>query len=501
MRLTRAALSIAAGAAALGLLTTACGSDHPGSPVDGNTGGANTSGSGNTGGLHLGNLGGTTGTITGGSSTGPIDECAGDLVEAKPIPLDIYVMLDQSGSMTLPTDSDPSITKWDAVSAALIAFVNDPESAGVGVGLQLFPHQHPDAPAECSSDQDCNGFGPCFTKTCWPPATEFLEPCQSGAECDLGMACVTFGVCANDTTYACPTIGEPCGREALTNRNLGNCIAPPPSVCLNTEDCRSSTYADPAAPIAALPGGGAAIVNVIQGVEPAGFTPTEPALAGAIEVASDYATAHPDHQVIAVLATDGLPSHRDGDGSQVACDTISVQSVESDLTALYQVARSGRAATPSVSTFVIGVIGADEVAGPGILNSIAQAGGTEKAFIVDTAGDVNAQFRAALNAIRAGRLSCELLVPEPAAGKTLDYEEVNVVYDDGTGPKDLTGYTDVSGCQDDVLGWHYDVTPDLATGQKPTRIVACPSTCAAFGRVQQGSVAIKLGCRTKAPVK
>lgn len=504
MRLTRAAVVIAAGAGCLALLTSGCGSDHPGSAVGGSTGGTNTgSGNASAGGLYLGDMGGSVGSTTGGTGAdAPIDECAGDLVEAKPIPLDMYVMLDQSGSMLSATDSNRQLSKWDAVSSALIDFVNDPESAGLGVGLQLFPRQHPQAPAQCTTNQQCGDFGPCLVKMCWPWISDAIDQCDSNLKCravNPVSNCVTIGVCANDKGYVCPTFGEACGPQDPNDplsRDLGDCVTNVPT-CMNPADCRSDTYATPAAPIVELPGGSAALVSVIEAAVPDGLTPTEPALKGAIQAASAYATANPEHQVIAVLATDGQPSHRDGPGSALACDAITQESAQQDLDALFEVASSGQAAIPSIATFVIGVLGRDDQVGPLILDLIAQAGGTEQAFIVDTAGDVGAQFRAALNQIRSGRLSCELLVPEPAVGKKLDFNEVNVVYDNGKGPETLVRYAARADCQANA-GWYYDVDPAAGI---PTRIVACPTTCRAFEQGAGGSVSIKLGCRTRVPVK
>jgi len=63
--------------------------------------------------------------------------CATDTQRGKQLPLDLYVMLDTSGSMNDLVG--PQRSKWDAVSAAITAFVNDPGSAGIGVGVQCFP--------------------------------------------------------------------------------------------------------------------------------------------------------------------------------------------------------------------------------------------------------------------------------------------------------------------------------------------------------------------------
>jgi hypothetical protein len=213
---------------------------------------------------------------------------------------------------------------------------------------------------------------------------------------------------------------------------------------------------------------------------PAGDTPTGPALSGAIQQARAWATAHPDHRVVTVLATDGLPT-------QCTPDTIN---------AVAALARAGVSGTPSISTFVIGVFGPDDVANdaPANLDAIALQGGTEKAFIVDTQKDVTAQFQAALDTIRGARLACEFQIPEPTTGGILNYGQVNVALSNGT-QKDVIYYVkDAAACDPSSGGWHYDVEPSAGT---PNKIIACPSTCSVFQAAPNGaSVGIALGCDT-----
>ena len=301
---------------------------------------------------------------------------------------------------------------------------------------------------------------------------------------------MTFGVCENDDNYVCPTVGNACGLDGAVD--LGDCVTAPPSVCMMTADCRPQSYATPAAPIAELPGARDAVLAVIGAAEPDGLTPSGPALSGAIAQASTWAQAHPDHQVVAVLATDGLPTLEANGNS---CGPVIQQS---QVDAVAQLAADGRAATPSISTFVIGVMGPNDVGGPETLSAIAQAGGTMQAFIVDTQGDVAAQFRDALNQIRGTRLACELAVPEADAGKTVDFNQVNVTFDNGSGAETLFYVEEWSGCDPTTGGWYYDTLPSDGT---PERIVVCPTTCAAFGQADMGSVQIKLGCATRKPVK
>lgn len=468
----------------LACLVVACGGSDAANG-DGNAGsGANGTAAGGPklGGVGASSSGGSTGT------GGPGETCAGELIEAKSIPLDMYVMLDSSGSMLDVTEGDAAITKWQAVSAALTDFVSDPESAGIGIGLQRFPLTNPAAPAQCTSDADCGAeFGPCFLKACWPPSDGGLVPCNTLLDCE-SFSCVTFGVCENDDNYVCSTVGDPCGVDAGVD--LGDCVAAPSSQCMMTADCRSGSYATPAAPIAELPGARDSILAVITAAEPEGATPSGPALAGAIEQASAWALAHPGRQVVAVLATDGLPTL---EASGNSCTAITAQS---QVDAVAELAADGRAATPSISTFVIGVMGPNDIGGPETLSAIAQAGGTGDAFIVDTQGDVAAQFRDALNQIRGTRLACELAVPDAEAGKRVNFDEVNVTFDNGGGPITLVRFDELSDCDPMTGGWYYDKLPSEGD---PERIVVCPTTCAQFGQADAGAVQIKLGCATLVP--
>ena len=63
-------------------------------------------------------------------------ECASTSHTATLMPLDMYIMMDQSSSMNEATGGGPS--KWVAVSQALGVFVQSAEAAGIGVGIQYF---------------------------------------------------------------------------------------------------------------------------------------------------------------------------------------------------------------------------------------------------------------------------------------------------------------------------------------------------------------------------
>ncbi len=94
------------------------------------------------------------------SVAGDFAGCVGRTYAGESLPLDIYVMFDQSGSMcscvsgvgqqTCP-DETCEMTRLDAVRAAAESFLTDPESVGIGVGLGLFGKQ-PLGAASCREE-------------------------------------------------------------------------------------------------------------------------------------------------------------------------------------------------------------------------------------------------------------------------------------------------------------------------------------------------------------
>jgi len=96
--------------------------------------------------------GGTGGGLIIDASTGDgaltdANACAAESQKAELVPLDLYIMLDRSGSM--------QGSKWSSVTSALNSFVKDPQSAGIGVGLDTFPGS-----PECSSSTYSNAAVP-----------------------------------------------------------------------------------------------------------------------------------------------------------------------------------------------------------------------------------------------------------------------------------------------------------------------------------------------------
>lgn len=67
--------------------------------------------------------------------------CAGEVYEGEAVPLDLYLMFDQSGSMSTVVDEATGKTRMDVVREAVRAFLGDTESVGVGAGIGYFGHQ------------------------------------------------------------------------------------------------------------------------------------------------------------------------------------------------------------------------------------------------------------------------------------------------------------------------------------------------------------------------
>lgn len=397
------------------------------------------------------------------------DACIGVTSEATLIPLDIYVMFDQSGSMEDKTAS--GATKWDAVKSALTSFLGDSASSGLGVGIQYFAYVNPGVPSTCTADTDCKGFGPCASPLGCDKdsvAAGVVIPCSTSADCKTGK-CVPVGLCALKPTNACFT-GANCGPFGPCNTLA--------KTCQKRESCNISDYAKPEVEIATLPGVKDAILKSLAAHSPTTATPTGPALAGAVQHASAWAKANPTHAVVVLLVTDGEPT---------TCTPLDIPSIA-------KIASDGLAAAPSIRTYVIGVLAKGDTAGPN-LDTISKAGNGKNAFLVSTASDVTKDFLDALTAIRGTALACEYTLP-PAVGA--DYFKVNVKVTLSSGTTVIPYVGKLAGCDPTSGGWYYDIDPAAGT---PTKIIMCPATCSTFKATTGGKIQIEVGCKTVSVVK
>ncbi len=189
--------------------------------------------------------------------------CAGESIKAQQVPLDMFIMMDQSSSMSDPVSGGSD--KWTAVTAALATFVDQPGLTDVSVGIQYFGLPAGGATCGvpfCTTDADCGaGCGPC----------------------DLSLG---LGIC--------------------TGYSGGG-----------GDSCMASDYAVADVEIAPLPGVATPIKNSLNAHMPTTSTPTSAALQGAIDHAKAWGTAHPSDVAIVVLATDGDPTECDTNISDI----------------------------------------------------------------------------------------------------------------------------------------------------------------------------------------
>lgn len=462
-------------------VAAACGSSNsnpPGASGDGGSLGASSGSSGGSSGSFGGggDDSGAIGTFGSDASLSPdaFAGCASSTQEAKELPLDLYLMLDSSGSMDDLVA--PQKSKWNSVAAAMTAFFNDPASAGIGVGLQYFPLTQAGVPTSCTASSQCGMAGPCFFNAC--AVNTAVYPCDTSANCPGNAACMPIGYCDYDHDTICSPIGADCLKDS-NNFPLGMCKAFTTSTCIQGDSCTVQDYKTPAVPIALLPGAASALTASLAAHSPNGNTPTAAALEGAIEQAKSYALANPGHTVVAVLATDGIPD----------------ECIPNDIPTIAQIAAAGLAGTPSIKTFTIGVFTpSDATSGAAAVNQIASAGGTKQAFVINTMGqDVEAQFQAALTSIRGAALPCQYEVPLPEAGNA-DYGKINVQYTSGAGMAMGFPYVESAARCGTGGGWYYDVDP--AEGGTPRAVIVCPSTCTTLESDSKGRVDVVIGCQT-----
>jgi hypothetical protein len=304
--------------------------------------------------------------------------CAGLSFEAERVDVDMYVMMDRSVSLAEQVGSTGKI-RWDLVRDAVRAFVTDPATANIGVGIQFFG--------------------------------------QSGSRDD-----------------------------AL--------------------DCDVSRYATPAVPIGPTSRVRAELVAAVDATRPGGLTPTLPALQGAVAYGKEWARSHPGRATVVVLVTDGYPTQ--------CQNPVSVSEIA-------DVARTAAESEPRVRTYAVGLAAGYN------LDTIARAGGTTKAFLVDQ-GDVTKSFVDTLLNISMNSLACEYEIPAPTDGSlSLDPDRVQVVYTPAVGDaEEVPRARSLADCANSAAGgWYYD---DPAA---PEKIIACPCTCSRFAA---GKVEIRLGC-------
>jgi hypothetical protein len=238
--------------------------------------------------------------------------------------------------------------------------------------------------------------------------------------------------------------------------------------------CVVDDYSTPTVPLT-LPPNALPLISDLQAHQLNGGTPTRPALEGAVKYVTSWAAMHPDRKSVIVLATDGEPT---------GCLPNTAQDVA-------DVAAGALASASAIQTFVIGVGSSLQS-----LNLIAEAGGTEQAYLVEDA-NAAAAFAEALQQIRGAASPCDFLIPTDGAQGKVDPTRVNVEFTPtGSSAPMLIAQTSdgsAASCGPEG-GWHYD------NPSAPQAIKLCPASCSMVNggdlQVSGGTVQVQFGCET-----
>lgn len=250
-----------------------------------------------------------------------------------------------------------------------------------------------------------------------------------------------------------------------------------------SNSCDISAFNKATVPVGDLPGNAKALTDKLTSTKPnGGDTPTKPALEGAIDFAKKRLAQFPQRKIAVVLATDGEPNECIN-----GFPTFPPKDVVSEVTA---VAKAGFDA--GVPTYAIGVFAnASSGSAKANIEKWAKAGGTQKGFIVSADPQLAENLKKSLDEIRKTAIGCEYKVPQPAGGKALDPQKVNVVHtpSGGGAPNTLVYVPDAASCK--ANAWYYD------NPTKPAKILLCPQACEVIKPDQAGKVEISVGCATR----
>jgi hypothetical protein len=241
----------------------------------------------------------------------------------------------------------------------------------------------------------------------------------------------------------------------------------PGELSSNGPQCDISKYDPDDAPhvtLGELPAHASALDTAMDAQIPSGFTPTQHALQGIVPFAMARRLANPDHEVIIVVATDGLPA---------GCSDVTDETIYDEAAA---------AAAVGVGVYAIAFDGAKVE----WIDGLAQAGGTTAG--IDVTSDID-QFSDAMVAIRDANLGCSFSIPDPTE-TAFDKHRVNVTIEHMGSDIELTKVDSSEQCAGNT-SWYYD------DEDAPTSIRLCDAPCSQYGTNEQAAISIVFGCPTK----
>jgi hypothetical protein len=232
-------------------------------------------------------------------------------------------------------------------------------------------------------------------------------------------------------------------------------------------DCSVPDYATPKVEIAQVADNGADLIAAIVENQPAGLTPTLPALQGALQHTKDWIASgkNEGRAVVTVLVTDGYPTQ---------CQSpVSIKEIADVAKDAFD--------NQHIRTFVIGLAAGFN------LDTIAQAGGTVSATLLDEDEPTSDLVDALIN-ITDSKIACDYDIPVPPDGTEFIQDKVQVIFTPmGSAEEEIPRIDSASACGVNPNGgWYFD------SPTNPKQIRVCPCTCSRIN--QAGSVRISLGC-------
>jgi len=397
--------------------------------------------------LAIGSLSGVGASLSCGSNVQVVGACTPFQVAAERAHFNVFIAMDSSGSMDGVTELGAH--KWGSVTDAINTFLYDAESAGSHVGIAFFPKLIPDVPALCVNDAHCGPQGKCAPFGQCVFSEGF---CKQNADCPQGDSCLVPGLCSNNSTFCKPGVST-CGS--------GTCQSG--GYCENQVACSAEDYRIDE--LRTMPQQAPLILQAMANHKIEGWTPTLPALSGAVSSATVWAKAHPRDKTVVILATDGLPTWCD--------DAVYAGQVDQSISNVAAIANQG--ATRDVQTFVIGVFSPHEKSvAQTNLNVIAVAGETESAHVIATDELVAESFLDALRKVRAAA-ACEYAIGEPIDGEP-NWQAATLSLTLPDGKTQQVGQVSSSQQCSSAGGFYYDQPP--TDGAAPRRLILCPASCA-----------------------
>lgn len=237
--------------------------------------------------------------------------------------------------------------------------------------------------------------------------------------------------------------------------------------------CKAAEYVDPDVAMTALPSTAfGTSIDAIPTAKQADWrlgTPTLAVVSGQRTFVRNFRQQNEGRYAL-VLVTDGYPEYC-GNG----VDSVDVV-----------VAEAKRALDENLPTYVIGVANPKIDGAPDTvsdLHRIAKAGGTDKAFLIDT-NDANATataFSAAVAQIQKSSVSCSVAIPSSG-----DFDKRNVaVHYLAQGQSYPLSYDKTCAA---ARSWHYDNVDD------PKQIVLCDATCDEVRAAREAAIEVEFAC-------